>query len=78
MVSLIMGICFTTGPVDPDSIFDSEIARKMKGILYIGDNFAGYMIGYQRRSDGWLFIGLDSCICEVETMNKTLSEFVKS
>lgn len=35
-----------SGLVEPDSIYDAETAGDLDGVILIGDDFAGYCLGY--------------------------------
>jgi hypothetical protein len=47
-----------SGPVEPDEIFDASTVAELTGIVLIGDNFAGDVIGFDTR-DGWRLVRSD-------------------
>ncbi|MBU2708935.1 hypothetical protein KCM76_23270 [Zooshikella marina] len=50
-----MGFSIYGGPIDPDEIFDSETAKELEGYVLVGDDYSGWMIGYQRTENGYFF-----------------------
>lgn len=54
-----MHFMFYSGPIEPGEIFDSETATGLAGVLLIGDDFAGWSLGFDR-SAGWQLVGIDS------------------
>ncbi len=53
--------CFAlySGPYEPAKIFDRKTAEALAGILFFGDNFAGWMVGFDTRSH-WRIVGMGS------------------
>ncbi len=45
--------------LEPDGIYDSETARGLKGVLIVGDDFAGQCEAYDA-ANGWLFGSIGS------------------
>ena len=46
-----MGFMFYQGPMEPSEIYDAETAKDLKGILFIGDNFGGWVLGVNERGN---------------------------
>lgn len=64
------------GLVEPDEIFDTQTANDLAGIVFIGDNFAGWMVGFEIRN-GWRLVAVDSCgLTPVPEQAETLGEFI--
>ena len=66
-----------SGLVEPDGIFDAETAAGLAGIVFLGDNFAGEVVGFDMR-DRWRLVGFDnSYSAEPDPQEaKTLAEFI--
>jgi hypothetical protein len=47
-----------SGPCEPNEFFPPETAANLEGIIFFGDNFAGWMVGFDTR-DGWRIVGVD-------------------
>ena len=41
--------------IDPDDVYDEVTAAELKGIVLIGDDFAGTVDGYDTNEAGWRF-----------------------
>jgi hypothetical protein len=48
-----------SGLVEPDGIFDPETAAGLAGFVFLGDNFAGEVVGFDTR-DGWRLVAFDN------------------
>lgn len=70
--------CFALyrGPRKPDAIFEKETAKRLAGILFFGDNFAGWMVGFDTRND-WQIVGVDCGRLKPHPQKaRTVAEFV--
>ena len=64
-----------SGPIEPESIFDAAAAEELAGILLIGDDFAGWSVGFDTRQN-WKLIGIDSSDTkEIESLGVSLVDF---
>ena len=65
-----------SGLCAPDDIFDTETATDLAGVVFLGDNFAGWMVGFDTRN-GWQLVGVDSSSLTPEPEPaKTVADFV--
>jgi hypothetical protein len=66
-----------SGLVAPDEIFDAETAAGLAGIVFLGDNFAGEVVGFDTR-DGWRLVSFDNSVSpEPDPQEaRTLAEFI--
>jgi hypothetical protein len=48
-----------SGLVEANEIFDSRTPADLAGILFLGDNLAGWMLGFDTRNR-WRLVGVDS------------------
>jgi len=66
-----------SGLVEPDVIFDAETAPGLVGLVFLGDNFAGEVVGFDTR-DGWRLVAFDnSYSADPEPQERrTLAEFI--
>ena len=71
-----MNFMLFSGPVEPDEIFDKETASNLEGLLFIGDDFAGWELGFNLL-DGWRLIGVDSALPKAHALEtQTVSDFI--
>jgi hypothetical protein len=47
------------GPVEANEIFGPRTSAELAGILFLGDNLAGWMVGFDT-CKGWRLVGVDS------------------
>jgi hypothetical protein len=75
--SLGDNIMLYSGLVAPDEIFDAETAAGLVGVVFLGDDFSGEVVGFDTR-DGWRLVGFDnSYSAEPEPQEaRTLAEFI--
>jgi hypothetical protein len=75
--SLVDNFMLYGGLVEPDEIFDAETAAGLAGIVFLGDNFAGEVVGFDTR-DGWRLVGFDNSFSPVPDPQeaRTLAEFI--
>lgn len=48
-----------SGLVEPGEIFDPQTAADLDGILFFGDNFAGWVVGFDTHRS-WRLVGFDN------------------
>jgi hypothetical protein len=48
-----------SGLCEPDEVFDAETAASLAGVLFFGDDYSGWMVGFDTRND-WQLVGVDS------------------
>jgi len=49
-----------SAPVEPEEIFGKEIGdAKLKGYLFVGDDFWGGMVGFDTSKEPWEFVTID-------------------
>lgn len=48
-----------SGLVEPGEIFDPQTAAELDGLIFFGDNFAGWVVGFDTRRD-WQLVGFDN------------------
>ncbi|WP_143752391.1 hypothetical protein [Marinobacter guineae] len=72
------GIMLYSGPVHPNEIFGEQYPVALKEVLLVGDDMAGYSIGYRAANIGWQFVGFDSAGSELEIIEEGLSAYLKS
>jgi len=65
-----------SGPCDPGEIFDEATAAELAGILLLGDNFGGWLLGFDTLA-GWQLVGVDNGSLEPKpVVQHTLAEFI--
>jgi hypothetical protein len=66
-----------SGPVESGEIFDPQTAAGLDGLLFFGDNFAGWVVGFDTRR-GWRLVGFDNSYhAEPEPEQaRTIGEFI--
>jgi hypothetical protein len=65
-----------SGPVEPGEIFDPQTADALDGLLFLGDDFAGWVVGFDTRR-GWRLVGVDHGTPDAEPQGaRTVGEFV--
>lgn len=66
-----------SGLVEPGEIFDPQTAAGLDGLLFFGDNFAGWVVGFDTRR-GWQLVGFDNSYhVEPEPEQaRTIGEFI--
>ena len=48
-----------SGLVEPSAIFDEATAAELAGLLFLGDDFSGCVVGFDTRA-GWRLVGVDN------------------
>lgn len=76
----IADLMFYSGPLDLDDVFDEETAQASANIVLIGDDMAGFHLGYVEVDGKWMLTEFDhtdlpGCPSPVD---QTLSEYVLS
>jgi len=65
-----------SGLCEPRDFFDERTAGKLRGMLFFGDDFGGWMAGFDTR-DGWRLVGVDSASLEPYPEDaQTLAAFI--
>src|SRR6266852_7267526 len=65
-----------SGPCEPGDFFDPRTAAGLPGIVFIGDNLAGWMVGFDTR-DGWRLVSVDSASPKPDSeKTRTVAEFI--
>jgi hypothetical protein len=65
-----------SGPCEPSDFFDSKTADVLAGIVFFGDDFAGWMVGFDTRNN-WQIVGVDSGWPKpVRQKAQTVAEFI--
>jgi hypothetical protein len=65
-----------SGLCEPDELFGARTTADLAGILFLGYNFAGWMVGFDTRN-GWRLAGVDSFWLTPEPEQvQTVGEFV--
>ncbi|MCP3900170.1 MAG: hypothetical protein GY707_10695 [Desulfobacteraceae bacterium] len=54
-----MGFSIYGGPLDPDEIFDENTAKELASYIFVGDDYAGWMIGYKVEEPVYIFKEFD-------------------
>ncbi len=65
-----------SGLIKPGDIYGGNTPEALANILFFGDNFAGWMVGFDKRND-WQIVGVDSGR-PIPTIQeeKTIAEFI--
>lgn len=64
-----------SGPCEPSDFFDDATAVNLKGIVFFGDNFSGWMVGFDTRDD-WRIVGVDcSSLDPFPESHQTVADF---
>lgn len=72
------GFMLYSGPVSLTDIFGVDDSPKFEGLALVGDDMAGYLIGFQKQPDSWQFVGIDSCDMEIVKINESFDEYLMS
>jgi hypothetical protein len=56
-----------SGLCKPNEFFDAETASQLDGVLFVGDDFGGWMVGFDTRQ-AWRLVGVDSVSLEPEPL----------
>lgn len=65
-----------SGPCEPSDFFDEATSKELEGILFFGDDFAGWMAGFDLRND-LRIVGIDSCSRQPDVQHaRTIAEFI--
>lgn len=66
-----------SGLCKPRDFFDKKTAEGLDGILFFGDDFAGWMLGFETRGN-WRMVGVDSGWPKPHPQGaRTVAEFVE-
>ena len=69
------GYMFYSGPSYSVEIFGSDIPANIHSVLLIGDDMAGYSIGFDKSGQ---FVGIDSNDWELDVISEGLNAYIKS
>lgn len=72
------GIMLYSSPLHANEIFGNQFPSDLEGVLLIGDDMAGYSIGYRATDHGWQFVGFDSAGGDLEVVEEGFSAYLKS
>jgi hypothetical protein len=72
------GYMIYSNPTYSSEIFGSECPENIMNILMVGDDMAGYSIGFIKTNSSWQFVGIKSCGWEVEKISEGFSGYLKS
>jgi hypothetical protein len=72
------GYMIYSSPTYSSEILGSEFPESIKNILMVGDDMAGYSIGFIGNNSNWKFVGIDSCGWEIETISESFGGYLKS
>ena len=65
-----------SGLCEPGEIFDEGSAAELPGLLFLGDNFGGWMVGFDTRA-GWPLVEVDgSSLGRYPVEQPTLAAFI--
>jgi hypothetical protein len=64
-----------SGLVEPADIFDAATAAGLPGLLLLGDDFGGWVLGFDTRA-GWRLVGVDNGSAPEPLEQRTLAAFV--
>jgi hypothetical protein len=63
-------------PFEPSRIFNETTAATLDGMVFFGDNFAGWILGFDTRDD-WRIVGVDRSRRKPNPQKaQTIAEFV--
>ena len=63
------------GLVGPAEVFDAATAAELAGVALLGDDFSGWMVGFDTRA-GWRLVGVDNGSAPEPLAQRTLAEFI--
>ena len=68
------------GPCEPSEFFDDATSQELGDILFFGDDFAGWMAGFEMRND-WRIVGVESSsrrphVQEAQTIGQFMAQVV--
>jgi hypothetical protein len=63
------------GLVAPADIFDPATTAELAGVAFLGDDFGGWVVGFDTRA-GWRLIGVDNGSSPQPLEHRTLAEFI--
>jgi hypothetical protein len=64
-----------SGLVEPADIFGAVTAAELSGVLLLGDDFGGWVVGFDTRA-GWRLVGIDHGSEPHAMEQKSLAEFI--
>lgn len=57
------------------TFFDEATAAELAGIVFLGDDFGGWVIGFDMQA-GWRLVGVDNGSTPEKLEQRTLAEFI--
>ena len=72
------GYMIYSSPAYSTEIFGTDCPENIKSVVLVGDDMAGYSIGYKVISDKAQLVGIDSCGWDVEEIQKSFDEYLES
>lgn len=65
-----------SGPLDPSELIDEEAAAHVRGIVFFGDDLAGWMVGFDTRNE-WRIVGVSSVTLRpLPEETRTVADFI--
>ena len=64
-----------SGLIGPDEVFDENTTARVDGVVLLGDNFSGWVIGFDTRA-GWRLVGVYAGSVPEPLGHDTLSKFI--
>lgn len=64
-----------SGLVGPADIFDEATATKLAGVAFLGDDFGGWVVGFDTRA-GWRLVRVDNGSAPDPLGQRTVAEFI--
>lgn len=72
------GYMIYSHPAYWSEISGSECPESIKNILMVGDDMAGYAIGFIENNSNWKFVGIDSCDWDIDIIGESFDGYLKS
>lgn len=64
-----------SGLIGPADIFDEATAAELVGVAFLGDDYSGWVVGFDIRA-GWRLVGVDNGSAPEPLVQRTLAEFI--
>jgi hypothetical protein len=64
-----------SGLVGSADIFDEATAAELAGVVFLGDDFGGWVVGFDTRGE-WRLVGVDNGSAPEPLGQRTLAEFI--
>lgn len=69
------GYMFYSSPAYAKDIFGTDIPNNIQSVVLVGDDMAGFSIGFGSK---WQFVGIDSCDWQIQIISEGISAYIKS